>query len=148
MRLGRMDLRLTIAAYEGRRNFAACIAEGSLASRTRSWEWEIWKWEQLTRSCQKAFTTLRSVRRAKCWQWAPPLSYMSLKLLLVFTPENVHRPLKYGNLYSVVSQPTQPISLHLKTFFLLIVTCLVVTIACAWGFNPIPLQITRVQCFY
>lgn len=34
MGLERMDL--TIAAYEGKRKFAACIAEGSLASRTCS----------------------------------------------------------------------------------------------------------------
>lgn len=36
MGLERMDLRLTTAAYEGKRNFAAGVAEGSLASRTCS----------------------------------------------------------------------------------------------------------------
>lgn len=36
MELQRMDLRLTTAAYEGKRNFAAGVAEGSLASRTCS----------------------------------------------------------------------------------------------------------------
>lgn len=36
MGLERMDLRLTIAVYEGKRNFAAGVAEGSLASRTCS----------------------------------------------------------------------------------------------------------------
>lgn len=68
MGLERLDLRLPVAAYEGKRSFADAVAGTGPSGHAT--EAEILE-TSLTRSCQKALTNLRSVCSGKCWQQAP-----------------------------------------------------------------------------